>query len=105
MILHPYAVSWKDDWCLLAFARTAREARLVGFRGSPVYGDDAPYIDARAKRLPDAAFAVPDVPGVIDGWTCEACPDGAYLDYDTGRCTCGEPLTFDPVRPVALRYA
>lgn len=92
--LHPYM--WQgygeDEWSILVFARTAREAKLLGWRIEPSGGVD--YIDARAHRirfnLPyimslarnDKPHAIDDPPlcntceqwgSPIHGDTCEGC--------------------------------
>lgn len=42
------------EWHVVAFAATARRARLLGFRVGPSGEDHDSYIQWRARRLPEA---------------------------------------------------
>ncbi|MDR9419473.1 hypothetical protein [Gracilimonas sp.] len=73
--MNPYWVYPKgDEWVMLAFAETAREARKLGWKHSPVAEHEAPYIDWRARRADDKWMKVYNGKEVID-----SCP----LPYDT----------------------
>ena len=39
-----------EEWVMIAFAQTAKEAVKIGFNNSPVSDDDAPFIEWRARR-------------------------------------------------------